>query len=120
MSISIPQSLNRITDTWSPHLIARVNGQHVKLAKIDGSFVMHAHPASDELFYVVSGRLTLRFEDRADVPMRAGDVYVVPRGVRHCPVAEPAAEIMLVEAADTVNTGDAQVSARTREVNTQF
>ncbi|OAA70440.1 RmlC-like jelly roll fold protein [Cordyceps fumosorosea ARSEF 2679] len=119
MSTSIPKSLNAITDTWSPHLLASVNGQHVKIAKIDGSFVFHAHPESDELFYVLSGQLTLKFEDRADVAMRAGDVYVVPRGVRHCPVADDA-EIMLVEAADTVNTGDAPASARTKQVNTRF
>ncbi|OAQ98807.1 hypothetical protein LLEC1_06908 [Akanthomyces lecanii] len=119
MSTSIPKSFSAITGTWAPHLVGSVNGQHVKIAKIDGPFVLHSHPASDELFYVLSGRLTLTFEDRDDVVMDPGDMYVVPRGVRHCPVADKA-QIMLVEAADTINTGDPPASERTRAVNTRF
>lgn len=119
MSISIPKSFNDIADTWAPHLVANVNGQHVKIAKIDGSFVFHSHSESDELFYVLSGHLIMKFEDREDINMSAGDIYVVPRGVRHCPVADNA-EIMLVEAAETINTGDAPVSERTRTVNERF
>lgn len=119
MSLSVSQTLDAIKDTWAPHLVASVNGQHVKVAKIDGSFVFHSHPDSDELFYLLSGKLTMKFEDREDIVMAAGDVYVVPKGVRHCPVAENA-QIMMVEAAGTVNTGDAPASERTREVNSRF
>ncbi|OAA46550.1 RmlC-like jelly roll fold protein [Beauveria brongniartii RCEF 3172] len=119
MSTSIPESFKDIADTWAPHLVADVNGQHVKIAKIDGSFVFHSHPDSDELFYVLSGRLTIKFEDRDAVTMEAGDMYVVRKGVRHCPVAEDA-QIMLIEAANTINTGDAPVSERTKEVSTRF
>ncbi|KAJ6785527.1 hypothetical protein PWT90_03818 [Aphanocladium album] len=119
MSISIPNSFNDITDTWAPHLVASVNGQHVKIARIDGCFVFHSHPESDELFYVLTGNLTMRFEDREDIHMKAGDVYVVPKGVQHCPVADNA-QIMLVEAAETINTGDAPASERTRAVNKRF
>ncbi len=119
MSISIPKSFNAIADTWAPHLVANVNGQHIKIAKIDGSFVFHSHPESDELFYVLSGRLIMKFEDREDITMDAGDMYVVPKGVRHCPVADNA-HIMLVEAADTINTGDAPASERTKAVNERF
>ncbi|KAJ3496075.1 hypothetical protein NLG97_g2926 [Lecanicillium saksenae] len=119
MSISIPKSFNDVADTWAPHLIATVNGQDVKIAKIDGSFVFHSHPESDELFYVLSGTLTMKFEDREDIHMKAGDVYVVPKGVRHCPVADNA-KILLVETAGTINTGDAPASDRTRAVNKRF
>ncbi|KAJ4159195.1 uncharacterized protein LMH87_008103 [Akanthomyces muscarius] len=119
MSISIPKSFSAITDTWAPHLVASVNGQHIKIAKIDGSFVFHSHPESEEVFYVLSGRLTMKFEDRDDIVMDTGDMYVVPKGVRHCPVADNA-QIMLVEAADTINTGDAPASERTRAVNNRF
>ncbi|KAJ2967088.1 hypothetical protein NQ176_g9837 [Zarea fungicola] len=119
MSVSIPKTFDAIADTWAPHLVASLNGQHVKVAKIDGSFVFHSHPDSDELFYLLSGKLTMKFEDREDIVFSVGDVYVVPKGVRHCPVAENA-QIMLVEAAGTVNTGDAPASERTREVNKRF
>ncbi|KAK3177524.1 hypothetical protein K4F52_009722 [Lecanicillium sp. MT-2017a] len=113
MSISLPKTFDLITEKWSPHLLATVNDQHVKIAKIDGSFVFHSHPETDELFYLLSGKLTMKFEDRPDVEMVAGDVCVVPKGVRHCPVADDA-QIMMVEAAGTVNTGDAPKSDRTR------
>jgi quercetin dioxygenase-like cupin family protein len=113
MSLSVPDTLDRINDTWAPHLVATVNDQHVKIAKIDGSFVFHSHPDSDELFYLLSGKLTMKLEDKPDIVMAVGDVYVVPKGVRHCPVAENA-HIMMVEAAGTLNTGDAAASDRTR------
>ena len=120
MSISIPQAFTSITDTWAPHLVATVNDHHVKIVKIDGSFVFHSHPDTDELFYVLSGSMKMRFEDgRPDVVMPEGDMYVVPRGVRHCPVAENA-RVMIVEKVGTVNTGDAPVSERTKAVNTRL
>ncbi|TQV92269.1 hypothetical protein V2A60_006959 [Cordyceps javanica] len=119
MTVSIPKYFSNITDTWSPHLVARVNGQQIKIAKIDGAFVFHLHPESDELFYVLSGRLIMKLEEHEHNIMSAGDMWVVPKGLRHGPVADNA-EIMLVEAANTINTGDAPVSARMREVNTRF
>ena len=113
MSLSVPDTLVRITEFWAPHLVATVNDQHVKIAKIDGSFVFHSHPDSDELFYLLSGKLTMKFENKPDIVMAVGDVYVVPKGVRHCPVGEDA-HIMMVEASGTLNTGDAATSDRTR------
>lgn len=113
MSVSIPQILDSFTEKWSPRHIASVNDQHVKIAKIDGSFIFHSHPESDELFYLLSGKLTMEIEGSDDIVMAPGDVYVVPKGVRHKPVAENA-EIMMVESAGTVNTGDEPPSERTR------
>lgn len=114
-STSIPGTLQSFDELWSPRLIAAINDQHVKVAKIDGSFVFHAHPDTDELFYLLSGELTMEIEGEKSIQMREGDVYVVPKGVRHRPVAKNA-HIMMVERAGTVNTGDAPPSERTREV----
>lgn len=112
-TVSIPETYASFTETWSPRLVASVNDQHVKIAKIDGAFVFHAHPDSDELFYLFSGKLTLEIEGGDDVVMKPGDIYTVPKGVRHRPVAENA-HIMMVEQAGTVNTGDEPASDRTR------
>ncbi|KAH8895325.1 RmlC-like cupin [Thozetella sp. PMI_491] len=114
-SVSIPRTFASFTETWSPHLVASVNDQHVKIAKIDGAFIWHAHPNSDELFYVFSGKLTLEIESQDPVVLEQGDIWVVPKGVRHRPVAENA-HIMMVEQAGTINTGDEQTSELTRDV----
>jgi mannose-6-phosphate isomerase-like protein (cupin superfamily) len=118
--------LSSFTDLWEPRLVAAVNDQHVKIAKIDGAFIWHSHPYSDELFYLLAGELTMEMETKdpdggedsasrvEEVVMKVGDVFVVPKGVRHRPVARQA-HIMMVERSDTVNTGDvAGVSDRTR------
>lgn len=131
-TVSIPSTFASFTETWSPRLIAAVNDQHVKIAKIDGSFIFHAHPDSDELFYLLSGELTLEIESESEdvdtqptqatqpkaveaVVMKVGDVYVVPRGVRHRPVARNA-EILIIERNGTVNTGDAKDQRRQKDV----
>lgn len=114
-SISVPETLSSFTETWSPRLIASINDQHVKVAKIDGSFVFHAHPDTDELFYVLSGKMTMEIEGGPNVDMSEGDMYVVPKGVRHRPVGQNA-HIMMVEKAGTVNTGDETDSERTKQV----
>jgi quercetin dioxygenase-like cupin family protein len=93
-------------------LAAAVNDHHVKIAKVDGGFIWHAHPNSDELFYLFDGKLTLEIEGRDPVVMEVGDVFVVPKGVRHRPVAENAS-IMMMEHESTVNTGDETDSDRT-------
>ncbi|KAK8103112.1 RmlC-like cupin domain-containing protein [Apiospora sp. TS-2023a] len=122
--ISIPGTFASFTDHWSPRLVAAVNDQHVKIAKIDGTFIWHAHPDSDELFYLLAGELTLELElgdeeeekikKVEEVVMKVGDMFVVPKGVRHRPVARQA-HIMMVEKSGTVNTGDmAEGSERTR------
>ncbi|KAF5019807.1 hypothetical protein F66182_8176 [Fusarium sp. NRRL 66182] len=112
---SIPKVLSSFTDKWSPRLVAAINDHHVKVAKIDGAFIWHAHPDSEELFYLLSGKLTMEIQDQEPVIMKQGDMYVVPKGVTHKPVAENAV-IMMVEHEGTVNTGDQQSSERTKEV----
>ena len=104
-AISLRDKLNEFNETWSPRIIAELNGQHVKLAKLEGEFVWHAHTDEDELFYVVEGELVMRLRDR-DVPLKTGDVFVVPRGVEHCPSAPNGASVMLFEPASTKHTGE--------------
>ncbi|KAI1147403.1 RmlC-like cupin domain-containing protein [Nemania diffusa] len=125
-TVSVPSTLASFTETWSPRLIAAVNDQHVKIAKLDGEFIFHAHPDSDELFYLLSGELTMEIETEAQedggatskvvkpVVMKVGDVYVVPKGVKHRPVAKNA-QILVVERNGTVNTGDAEDQRRRRD-----
>ena len=94
-----------LPDYWSPRVVAQVNDQYVKVAKVKGELAWHAHADEDELFVVVKGRLVLQFED-GEVALEAGDAYVVPRGVRHNPVADEECWLMLVETVTTRHTGD--------------
>src|ERR1700761_404744 len=107
---SIPEVLSQITGHWQQKLVASVNSSHdIKIAKIQGEFIWHRHPDTDELFYILDGGpLTLQFkkEDGGDVVLQKGDIFVVPRGVQHCPKANKETAIMIVESCGAVNTGD--------------
>ncbi len=103
--INIPAAFGRITETWSPHIAARVNGQEVRLAKIEGPFEWHRHDGVDEAFFVVKGAFTMKFRD-GEVEMGEGDFLVVPAGVEHMPVAKGECWIMMIEDAGTLNTGE--------------
>ena len=105
-AINLASKLATFSSHWDPKIIAELNGQHVKLAKISGAFVWHAHDEEDELFLVVSGRLRMEFRDRTE-EVEEGESIVVPRGVEHRPVAEGETHILLFEPASTVNTGTA-------------
>lgn len=114
--LNIPAAFARIPELWSPHIAARVNGQEVRLAKIEGAFDWHHHDGVDELFFVVKGRFTMRFrakDEQWDVAMEEGDMLVVPANTEHMPVAAQECWIMLIEDAGTRNTG-AAVTARTK------
>jgi len=110
--INIPSAFDRIGEQWSPHIAARVNGQEVRLAKIEGAFEWHQHDGAEEAFFVVKGAFTMRFREY-DVEMSEGDFLVVPAGVEHKPVADEECWIMMIENADTLNTG-ATESTRTK------
>ena len=102
---NIVSAFDRIPAPWQPHRLATVNDHDVKVARLQGEFVWHAHPDSDELFLVVDGRLTLQLRD-GDVELGPSDVYVVPAGVEHRPRADEEALVVMVERVGTVNTGD--------------
>ncbi|WP_406219064.1 cupin domain-containing protein [Streptomyces decoyicus] len=104
--VNIADKLSQFSDLWSQKRIADVNDYEVKLAKLKGEFVWHTHEDTDELFLVISGRLTLQLRD-GDVVLGPGELFVVPRGVEHCPVADEETAILLLEPTGTLNTGDA-------------
>ena len=111
-SVNIAAALAEIDGQWQPHRLVSVNDQDVKIARIEGEFVWHAHPDSDELFLVVSGELTLQLREAAgprDVVLGPQEIFVVPAGVEHCPKTPAGVEtvIVMVEKQGTVNTGDA-------------
>lgn len=112
--VSLAEQFARIREPWRPRIAAELNGQHVRLARLRGEFLWHAHPGEDEFFLVVSGRLRIEFRDGA-AELGPGEFCVVPRGVEHLPVALPEAEVMLFEPASTLNTGDAGGERTIRE-----
>ena len=103
--INILEKFDLITKHWHPHVIGELNGQHVKIAKIQGDFIWHSHEEEDELFYVVKGKLNLEFRDKL-VSLLPGEMLVVPKGVEHRPYAEEETFIMMFEPIGTVNTGN--------------
>jgi mannose-6-phosphate isomerase-like protein (cupin superfamily) len=105
-AINFADKLSKFSEQWSPRVVARLNDYEFKLARIEGEFVWHKHDETDEAFVVVEGEMRIEFRDGA-VRLRAGEMYVVPRGVEHRPVAERECHVMLVEPAGVVNTGDA-------------
>ena len=110
--IDLVEKLKLFDDRWSPRIIAGLNGQEVKLAKIEGTFEWHSHSEEDELFLVLEGEFTMEFRERT-VEMKEGQMIVVPRGVEHRPVAARMCSVLLFEPAGLVNTGDAESSDRT-------
>jgi len=104
--INLAEKLSLFSTHWDPKIIAELNGQHVKLAKIQGEFVWHHHAHEDEMFLVLRGGFRMEYRGRT-VELREGDMVVVPRGVEHRPVAEHECSILLFEPASTVNTGNA-------------
>jgi len=96
---------DEIAQPWQPHRLTSVNDYDVKLAKFDGEFVWHTHQETDEFFLVLTGAITIRLRDR-DVELGPHDVFVVPRGVEHCPAAAVEASVLMFEPRSTVNTGD--------------
>lgn len=97
--------LSGLDAPWTPKVAAELNGQHVRVARLEGPFVWHDHAGEDELFLVLDGALDLEFRDGV-VHLGPGELAVVPRGVEHRPVARPTASVLLFEPAATVNTGD--------------
>ena len=109
--INLTDKLGLFSDQWSPKIIAELNGQQVKLAKLSGKFVWRRHENEDELFLVLAGSLDMEFRDRT-VRLTKGEMLVVPRGVEHRPNAKEEAHVLLFEPATTINTGDI-IDART-------
>ena len=103
-AVNLADKFERIEEYWSPRIVGALNGQLVKLAKLKGEFVWHAHDAEDELFLVMKGRLIIKLRDR-DVALEQGELAIVPRGVEHKPVAEQEAHVLLFEPQSTLHAG---------------
>lgn len=104
--VDLAEKLSLFTEHWSPKVVARLNDYEVKVVKVLGEFVWHTHEDTDELFIVVEGRLTIQLRD-GDVTLGPGQLFVVPRGVEHCPRADGEVHAVLIEPVGVVNTGGA-------------
>lgn len=104
--VDLAEKLQSFSEHWSPKVVARLNDYEIKVVKIRGEFVWHTHEDTDELFLVVEGELTIQLRD-GDVTLRPGQIFVVPRGVEHCPIAEGEVHAVLIEPVGVVNTGNA-------------
>lgn len=116
--VNLERAAGALAQLWSPKVVARVGDQYVKVAKVRGEFVWHAHEGEDELFLVLRGRLRIQLED-GEVTLGPGDAFVVPAGVRHNPVAEEECWLALVEPVETKHTGDV-ITDRTRSIEEQL
>ena len=104
-AIRLAEKFDTFTDRWSPKIVAAFNGHDVMVVKVKGEFVWHSHPDTDDFFLVLKGNLTIQMRD-GDVRLGPGDLYVVPKGMEHRPVAEEEAHLLLIEPKGTPNTGD--------------
>ena len=106
--VNLQAQFARFDDYWSPKIVAGVNDYDIKLVKVRGEFVWHQHDATDEVFLVTAGQLRIQLQDHDDIVLSQGELLVVPRGVRHRPVADDETHLVLLEPHETLNTGDAE------------
>jgi mannose-6-phosphate isomerase-like protein (cupin superfamily) len=116
--VSPKQVAASLTELWSPRVIGEVDDVYVKVAKVKGTFTWHAHEHEDELFLILKGRLKIELE-RGPVELGEGEMFVVPKGVRHHPIAEQECHVLLIERKSTLHTGNV-VTAQTRSVAEQL
>ncbi len=103
--INLAEKLSKFSEHWSPKVIAQMNDHHFKLVKFEGEFVWHDHCYTDEVFIVLDGAMCIHFRD-GDVPVKAGEMFVIPKGKEHKTSASTECKALLVEMAGTVNTGE--------------
>lgn len=113
--INLAQRLSTFEGHWQPRVVGQFNGHDLMVVKVKGEFVWHRHDDTDDFFLVLKGRITIRMRD-GDVTLGPGEMFVVPKGVEHCPVAEEEAHLLLIEPAGTPNTGDAATAAERRVI----
>jgi mannose-6-phosphate isomerase-like protein (cupin superfamily) len=113
--VNLAEKLATFDERWSPRIVAGFNGNDVMVAKVEGEFVWHAHPETDDFFLVLKGTLDIELRDRI-VSLGPGELFVVPRGVDHRPVARGEAHLLLIEPAGTPNTGDPATEAEKRRL----
>ena len=104
-AVNLKDKLAMFSEHWSPRIVADFNGHDVMVVKVKGEFNWHSHPDTDDFFLVLKGQVTIKLRDK-DVQLGEGELFVVPKGVEHCPVAADEAELLLIEPHGTPNTGD--------------
>ena len=114
-AINIKQKFQLFQDQWSPKIIAQMNDYHFKIAKIQGEFIMHSHPDTDETFIIIYGNMKIEFEHEI-IELSTGEMLVVPKGVPHKPIAEQECQILMIEPVGTINTGDADSNRKMSEL----
>ena len=114
-TVNLAEKLATFTEHWQPRTVGQFNGHDLMVVKVKGEFVWHKHDDTDDFFLVIEGRLAIRLRDRT-VNLGPGELFVVPKGVEHCPVAEEETHILLIEPAGTPNTGDAATAAPRRVI----
>lgn len=115
-TIHLAEKLATFSEHWQPRVVAQYNGNDIMVAKLQGEFVWHKHDETDDCFLVLKGNLTIQLRDR-DVHLGPGDLFVVPRGVEHRPVAAEEVHILLIEPTGTPNTGDPATAAPRRVIS---
>ena len=117
-SISPRDLAASLTELWSPRVIGELDDNYIKVAKVRGTLAWHSHEHEDEMFYVLDGVFRIEMEDRS-VVLNPGEMFVVPKGVRHNPIAEQECLILLIERKSTLHTGDTQTD-KTRSIDEQL
>lgn len=118
VSVNLKKEAEGLPDYWSPRVVAEVNDQYVKVAKVKGELVWHSHEEEDELFYILKGHLRLQYRDHV-VDLEEGDLHVVPKGVEHNPYAAEECLLALVETKTTLHTGNVE-SEKTKKIEDQL
>lgn len=111
--VRLSEKFDAFSEHWTPKIVGQINDMHIKAVKVQGEFVWHAHEDTDEFFLVRSGTMTIQMKDRPDAVLGPDEFFIVPRGVEHRPVADAECEVLLLEPAGLVNTGDASPTTHT-------
>jgi mannose-6-phosphate isomerase-like protein (cupin superfamily) len=111
--INLAETLSTFSEYWQPRTVGEFNGHDLMVVKVKGEFVWHRHEDTDDLFLVLKGRVTIQMRS-GNVILEPGEMFVVPKGVEHCPMAEEEAHILLIEPTGTPNTGDRRTAAQRR------
>lgn len=114
-AIKLDEKLSLFSEHWQPRTVAEFNGHDVMIVKVKGEFVWHKHDETDDFFLVLKGRLDIELRDEV-VSLGPGELFIVPKGVEHRPVAQEEVELMLIERRGTPNTGDAKTAAERRVI----
>jgi mannose-6-phosphate isomerase-like protein (cupin superfamily) len=104
--VNLEEKVATLREMWSPGIVGYLNDYKLVVVRVEGEFVWHKHDDTDDFFLVLSGHLTIQLRDR-DVELDPGELFVVPRGVEHCPKADEETHVLVIEPRETINTGDA-------------